>query len=383
MSALAVEPRRGMPLAIMALMLGAWMTGRAVLWESPFRLPKLDAGELLFAETAQGRDIVNGPVSSSLIDIVSDTEPASAWAAGYRPAMPGGYLQGYSALGHPASIAAGHQMLMSAALQTDWHSGSIGRGLIFGENAGLAPGSRSTSAWPSSARFVPGRGSVSDRWALEAFAFFRAGSSSLSTSQGRVPVYGANQLAAKLQYRIAPRSGHDPRAFLRAYHAVVADPETEIAAGLSARPLANMPLRLAGELRAVRGTAGTDLRPAGYVVTEFAPHKMPLGFSLETYAAAGYVGGEAETYFVDGQASLARELVSVDGPGERPMRLSVGGAAWGGAQEDAQRLDVGPSMRLDLSLGQVPARVSVDWRQRVAGDAAPDSGVAATVSTRF
>jgi hypothetical protein len=40
-------------------------------------------------------------------------------------------------------------------------------------------------------------------------------------------------------------------------------------------------------------------------------------------------------------------------------------------------------MRLDWSLGDVPARVSVDYRQQVAGDAEPGSGVAATVSTRF
>jgi hypothetical protein len=31
----------------------------------------------------------------------------------------------------------------------------------------------------------------------------------------------------------------------------------------------------------------------------------------------------------------------------------------------------------------VPARVSVDWRLRVAGDASPGSGVAATVSAGF
>jgi hypothetical protein len=65
------------------------------------------------------------------------------------------------------------------------------------------------------------------------------------------------------------------------------------------------------------------------------------------------------------------------------MRLSFGGAAWGGAQKDASRFDIGPTLRLDLSVGEVPARISVDWRERVAGDAAPESGVAATVSTRF
>jgi hypothetical protein len=40
-------------------------------------------------------------------------------------------------------------------------------------------------------------------------------------------------------------------------------------------------------------------------------------------------------------------------------------------------------MRVDLTIGEVPARISLDWRERVAGDAAPDSGIAATISTRF
>ena len=273
---------------------------------------------------------------------------------------------------------------MSAAFQLDWHSGGFGSGFGFGESGGVAAPVRGTASVTFPARPAVAREeSAADRWALDVFAYYRAGSGSLSPSQGRVPVYGASQIAANLHYRIAPRSGHDPRGFVRAYRALVADPESEIAAGLSARPLGNVPVRLAGELRGTRGTGGTDIRPAGYAVTELAPQKLPLGFSIETYAAAGYVGGEADTYFVDGQTSLARELVSLDGPGEQPMRLSLGGAAWGGAQEDAKRLDLGPTMRLDLSLGEVPARVSVDWRQRVAGDAAPDSGVAATVSTRF
>ena len=73
----------------------------------------------------------------------------------------------------------------------------------------------------------------------------------------------------------------------------------------------------------------------------------------------------------------------IDGPGPQPVRLSLGGGAWGGAQENAERLDAGPTVRFDLNVGEVPARISLDWRQRVTGDAAPNSGFAATVSARF
>ncbi len=65
------------------------------------------------------------------------------------------------------------------------------------------------------------------------------------------------------------------------------------------------------------------------------------------------------------------------------LRVSLGGGVWGGAQEDAQRLDLGPTLRIDARLGKVPARLTIDWRQRVAGEAAPASGVAATIATGF
>lgn len=391
MSTPATAPRRGMPLVVLALLLGMWVTSRAALWESPFGLPRIDAEELLFAEIEQDRMSPSGiaPAAATIALSQSGAQSGSFVNASlvgpYAAPGPGGYWRGFSALGDRASIAAGHQYLMSAAFKADWHSTAFSDTFAFGESksASAAATPRRGSAPPFAARPPADRKTPADRWAMDVFAFYRAGSGSLSTSQGRVPVYGANQIAAKLGYRIAQSSGHDPQAFVRAYHALVADPETELATGLSARPLKGVPVRLVGEVRGVRGTAGTDLRPAGYAVAEFAPQPLPLGFSLETYAAAGYVGGKAATYFVDGQGSLTRELVSLDGLGERPMRLSLGGAAWGGAQEDAERLDVGPTMRLDLSVGEVPARLSVDWRQRVAGDAAPDSGVAATVSTRF
>jgi hypothetical protein len=45
--------------------------------------------------------------------------------------------------------------------------------------------------------------------------------------------------------------------------------------------------------------------------------------------------------------------------------------------------DLGLWQRLDVTLGAVPARVSLDWRERVEGDAGPGSGAAVTLSTRF
>ncbi len=202
-------------------------------------------------------------------------------------------------------------------------------------------------------------------------------------SQGRVPIYGASQTGAVLQYRIAPASTHDPRFYTRAYRALVRRGESEAALGASLRPLADIPLRMAGEVRYTDGDVRDSWRPSAFFVTELAPATLPYGAQLEAYGQAGWVGGPDATGFIDGQASVTREVRHIARLTDNALRVSLAATVWGGAQKDAQRIDVGPSLRLDTTIGTVPARLSIDWRERVGGDAAPDSGLAATLSTRF
>ncbi|RNJ63798.1 MAG: hypothetical protein EDM03_05330 [Porphyrobacter sp. IPPAS B-1204] len=198
-----------------------------------------------------------------------------------------------------------------------------------------------------------------------------------------MPIYGASQTGAVLQYRLAPGSDHDPRAYARAYRALVRRGESELAVGASARLARRVPLRAAGEVRYTDAAFSNTWRPAAYVVTELNPAGLPLGTQLEAYGQAGWVGGPDPTGFADGQASVTGEVRRVASLSDNALRFSLGAAAWGGAQKDAQRIDVGPTLRLDLRVGAVPARLSVDWRERVGGDAGPDSGLAATLSTQF
>lgn len=217
-----------------------------------------------------------------------------------------------------------------------------------------------------------------DRWSLDAWALWREGSGSAMVSQGRMPTYGASQAGAVLRYRLSPGNLRDPHAYLRAYRALVRDGESEIAAGFSGRPIAKVPLRAHLEFRVTEFARGTALRPAAFVTTELPTARLPAGLRAETYLQAGYVAGEASTAFADGQLHLLTDVHRF-GSG----KLSLGMAAWGGAQEGAERVDLGPSVRLDFSIDETPARISLDYRERVAGDAEPPSGVAITLSTRF
>jgi hypothetical protein len=302
----------------------------------------------------------------------------------------GRYASPYEA----SNLSAQHQRLMREAFGVDWHSPGVAAGAALAGVQGdrLTPLEQARAAPPRFGALTPTKVTTpADRWSLDVFGFYRQGSSALNVSQGRTPIYGASQLGANLQWRARPSSAHDPRVFARAYHALVEGGESEIAAGVSARPVGSIPLRTYGELRVTRNpasaaldaTSSTAVRPAAYAVTELPPLDLPAGFGLEAYGAAGYVFGKADTYFVDGQAAVTNKVLSLGGPGSSSGALSVGGGIWGGTQKGAARLDVGPTMRLDVNVGDVPARVSVDYRQQVAGDAVPDSGVAATVSTRF
>ena len=129
----------------------------------------------------------------------------------------------------------------------------------------------------------------------------------------------------------------------------------------------------------MRTPTDTRLRPAAALVTELPVASLPLGFRAEAYGQAGWVGGTVATGFVDGQLRVERPLAKFAG-GD----LSAGGGLWGGAQKDASRLDVGPSARLTLHpTRQSTVRVAADWRFRIAGKAAPQSGPAITLSAGF
>jgi hypothetical protein len=380
---------RGGPLVMLALLLTGWSAGRAVLWENPFAalassldMPALAVPLALPAlPNAPDALTARGPAGTATLPLLPPR--ADGGAAQAPPLMLAGSFWRGSArpgAGNDPRLATAHYMLWVAALRDPLLRAPMRAG--FGTVSLADEQAVSPPFLPSST--IPATAAASGkRWSVDAWAFWRQGSDAAPISLGRVPIYGASQAGAVLQYRLAPGSRRDPRAYARAYRALVRRGESELAVGASARPLGRVPLRAAAEVRYTDGAFTNTWRPAAYAVTEFAPQPLPLGTRLEAYGQAGWVGGPNPTAFADGQASVTGEVRRFANRSDNVVRFSFGAAAWGGAQEDAQRIDVGPTLRFDLRVGTVPARLSVDWRERVGGDAGPDSGVAATLSTSF
>lgn len=364
---------KGRPLLMFAILLSVWVGSRIVAWETPFPVIETigeSATQLLAGQTdvSQNTQTASGKVTGEASGMSSEPETAQ------RYDQPAFLLPNTSAplaweeqaapeLSEGLATSTGHQLIWMAAMAHLPVPQAVEQRL-----AELGDPAPPAGALPTK----------TDRWSLDAWAFWRDGSNVSLASAARTPTYGASQAGAVLNFRLAPDSSRDPRAYARIYRALIDQGETEIAAGISARPLAGIPLRAHTELRVTEFQTSTEVRPAAFVTTELPVLHLPLGMRAEGYGQAGYVGGKEATAFADGQVHLLRDLKRFD-----LGAFSIGAGAWAGAQEGAERLDVGPSMRVDLTIAQAPARFSLDYRERVAGDAEPQSGVAVTLSTHF
>ena len=360
---------RGRPLIMLALVLLGWVATRVLIWESPLAIdvPMLANRSLpsinrQAAVTPRSSLVGERPTKSHLKSLAPPKPLVRELEAAI---VPKGNWQDGSPLDLVESpdIAGGHQLLWMAAMA---HL-PVPRELNDQMVRAPLPDRPLISAMP-----------MQERWSLDAWVFWREGSDNAAIAQGRVPSYGASQAAAVLQYRLAPQDDRDPRAYVRAYQALIERGESELAFGISARPLARLPVRAHAEFRVTDRVSATDFRPAVFVTSEIAPISFPAKLRAETYVQAGYVGGKGSTAFADGQVHILRDIEEFD-----LGRVSLGGGAWGGAQEGANRLDLGPSLRFDLELDEAPARLSLDYRERVAGNAEPPSGATLTISTRF
>lgn len=227
---------------------------------------------------------------------------------------------------------------------------------------------------PPPAPHVSGKSSKSARrLSIYAYSFWRAGGptrGSLGNGQ-----YGGGQSAVIAAYSL-PRFGRNSFDIMaRAAIAHDNSEQREFSAGVRWRPTQLLPVQFTAERRFRHGRADAF---AAYAAGGTSDIGLPMGFKLDGYAQAGYVSGDGGGLFADVNARADRKLLQIEN-----TVMSGGIGVWGGGQRDVMRVDVGPTVRADMAVGQAQVRLSADWRFRVAGNAAPGNGPALTLSTSF
>lgn len=382
--------RRGQPLVFYALILVGWIGMRMLTWESP-----LPARLVSMAEAAP-RGIAGEATGQA-----TDTQAVSAQANASEPVRPPD-LQGKPPVALPQTpaelpllpslIAPAPPVTSGAATDPAFtaHSGAAAHQLMWLAAMAQLPvpreledaGTQARAAPPPQPWLAKPEAQGERRWSLDAWVFLREGSGELARSAGPRPSYGASQQGAVLRYRLTNAAGFDPRLYARYVRALAGVRETDLALGIQARPVSQLPLTLHAEMRVTYANGDTDWRPAVFATTGLY-RELSGGLQLRGYGQAGYVGGDFATAFVDGQMAADRAVASFDLGRTKRAQLRVGGGIWGGAQKGSERIDIGPSANVVVPVADAPVRLSLDYRLRVAGDAQPGSGVAVTLSTGF
>lgn len=390
-------PKRGAgrPLIAAMAILAGWVAIRATTWEPPFPLP---TPETLFAQAnvpAKSRTDAEraeeAPAARPFQPMRAPVDMLMVASSGELPATFAGLAASrWRAQASNASFAgadrvrlmAGHQMLFASAM-------AFAAPPVM-QSALTAPPGRGPERFPAgwfarSGEGEPVPGLQTDapkarqnRWSADAWLLLREGGGVPRLASVNPAGYGSDQAGAVARYSLAPGSTFKPDVYIRASKALVSGGESEGAAGASISLARSFPLRVHGEVRATDRPGGTEVRPAAFVATGLPRRKLAPGVEADAYLQAGYVGGAFETGFVDGKATLETPLSR----GDR-ARFMIGGGAWGGAQRDAARLDIGPTASVSLSTGAANLRGSIDYRVRVAGDATPRDGVAVTLAASF
>lgn len=263
-------------------------------------------------------------------------------------------------------------------------------GLRLAKIAGLLPSSTpATGAIPeralgwgalsSHAADAPGRGQPFwmqrplARWSLGGWLYLRDGTDRAPDGIAAGGQLGGSQAGLRLAYGFGDRGRL--RAYTRATMAIERPRQREVAFGAAFEPLPRLPVDIAVEQRIAIGREGRTAL-AAMLVDGVSEVVLPARFRLDAYAQAGMVGLRRHDGFAEGMVVVDRQL----GGNER---VRLGALAAGSVQPDAARVDVGPRLTFRLPDVGKGSRVALDWRQRVAGDAHPESGLSLTLAADF
>ncbi|WP_374144999.1 hypothetical protein [Sphingomonas sp. 28-63-12] len=212
--------------------------------------------------------------------------------------------------------------------------------------------------------------SSASRWSGSFWLIARGGrgiGASLADSQ-----LGGSQAGLRLAYAL----GEERRvAIVGRFATPLSGAGQEGALGLEWRPT-RLPIWLAAEQRI--GIHGARGGPAIGIIGGLGPQPIAEGLNLEGYGQAGVIRRDGVIGYADGSVRLFREVAMFG-----QARLDLGAGGWGAIQPGAARFDLGPSIALRAPLRGQQVRLTVDWRQRLAGNARPGSGPALSIGTDF
>ncbi|AEG47824.1 hypothetical protein Sphch_0122 [Sphingobium chlorophenolicum L-1] len=338
------EAASGRPIRFLGLVMIGWAAIRVVSqWGDPFGEISEDGGAGVFHPTAYSK---NGPASvkrkglSARRNIAAPkTEPARIVPTTHFPVPPA------------ADLAMGSN---AAAIPVPQAEGEI-------------------METPPAPALPPTHSAGMGRWHGGAWLLWRNGSATRAEAAtgGRL---GGSQAGVRLDFDLAPHASGRITAYGRASAALNRPASLEGAMGLAWRPARSLPISFATERRIALGKGGRNAN-AVMAVGGFGPVQVAPSLEVETYAQGGMVGFRSRDRFVDAKMSLLSPV------NHSPLR--IGASLSGGAQPQVERLDIGPELQLRLPLQPVGARLGVEWRERIAGQAAPASGLAVTLGADF
>lgn len=341
MSAIEV-PGRGRPLRFVATVAVGWAAMRVVLlWPEGGTLPQA-------------------------IEAAMPFRPAQAAAPPPRVIIPDGRRPAARTMPTPRhrAVSAPVPALAIGAVSHDASMALLNL-VDFGDEQARDEDVRPLSRIPAPPAMLAPR-AAPNRWQASAWFVTRRG-----TASGGA-MLGGDQAGLRVA-RTLDRRGR--LAFYARASAPLTGTGRELALGIEWRPW-RAPMRFLAEQRFAldRGTSG----PAVAVVAGVTGIDLPFAFELEAYGQAGAVRRAQIAPFADGALRVTREVATAG-----QARLALGAGAWGAAQREAARMDIGPTAVTTLPLAGQSLRIAVDWRERVGGDARPGSGPALTLGADF
>jgi hypothetical protein len=226
-------------------------------------------------------------------------------------------------------------------------------------SAPRAPSITDARAEPPSAPWLPST-DITSRFSGSVWALFRPDSSGAPLGTGGT--LGGSQAGVRLFYDPGPH-GLSLTGRLSAPLAMRLGREAAVGVGLRGRQVGVLLERRIALDHGARNAM--SLTVYGGISDVALPH----GLRMDGYVQFGLVGARSRDGFGDGALRVVRPLAK-----SGTFKLSVGGAVSGGAQPGVKRVDVGPELVGDILVAGRSVRLTVGWRERVAGNAAPGSG---------